>query len=241
MKQSQTAKIYKALKAGRKQSVWLSMDWSASPFNILRNIPAGLDGKRRIDIEAECKYCGSIKVYRKGNMIMARSCGCQTASNQSRDRTIHGHSHSGDRPASPTYNSWAAMLDRCLKPRHKSYKDYGGRGISVCDRWVRSFEAFLEDMGIRPESATIGRKNNEGNYCKENCQWETMNQQMRNRRDNRMLQMGGITKTMVDWAEETGIAQDTIGHRLGAGWSVEKALTHPPRKQKGSRYWRSLA
>lgn len=93
----------------------------------------------------------------------------------------HGHSPAGK--SSPTYLSWANMLQRCNNPRHPRYADYGGRGITVCDRWVK-FDNFLRDMGVRPNGMTLDRERNEGNYEPSNCRWATMLMQRRNSRNS---------------------------------------------------------
>lgn len=90
------------------------------------------------------------------------------------------HGHSGKR-RTPTYLSWAGMIQRCTNPNHKFYPDYGGRGISVSLEW-RDFRVFLVDMGKRPRNKTLDRKNVNGNYCKDNCKWSTKIQQERNKR-----------------------------------------------------------
>ena len=91
----------------------------------------------------------------------------------------HGHTTGNKR--SRTAESHHAMKQRCLNPKHKSYPDYGGRGITVCERWM-SFANFLEDMGLRPPGKTLDRiRVNEG-YCKDNCKWSTSRQQQNNRR-----------------------------------------------------------
>lgn len=89
-----------------------------------------------------------------------------------------------------TYKSWNGMVRRCTNPRHRSYAYYGGRGISICERWLNSFENFLADMGIRPDHLTLDRIDNDGNYEPGNCRWATKSQQVRNRRNMCALRIG---------------------------------------------------
>lgn len=91
------------------------------------------------------------------------------------------HGHALSRSRTPTYRSWAGMINRCTNPRQPNFERYGGRGITVCDRW-RSFENFLADMGERPEGTTIDRKDNDGNYEPGNCRWATDIEQQANTR-----------------------------------------------------------
>lgn len=94
--------------------------------------------------------------------------------------TKHGHNRMGNK-RSPTYLSWAGMKQRCLNPNHDKWSLYGGRGITVCERWI-SFENFLEDMGVRPSNKTLDRKRVNEPYSKDNCRWATIIQQRRNQR-----------------------------------------------------------
>lgn len=124
------------------------------------------------------------------------------------------------------YWCWRDMKARCYKPRHPQFANYGGRGIRVCDRWLNSFEAFLEDMGLKPEGNRIGigRIDNDGDYCPENCRWETQEQQQNNKRTSHYLTHDGVTLTVTQWARKLGMHPNTLFNRLCQGWSVEKAL-----------------
>ena len=104
----------------------------------------------------------------------------------------HGYSHTN------IYQVWTHMLYRCRNPRAKQYPDYGGRGITVCERWML-FENFLADMGERPKGLSLDRLNNDGNYEPGNCRWATNIQQMRNRRTTRFLEIDGEIKTLIEW------------------------------------------
>ena len=136
----------------------------------------------------------------------------------------------------PTYKTWDALRQRCLNPKNKDYPRYGGAGISVCDRWKHSFEAFLADMGERPAGMTLDRINNDEGYSKENCRWATIVTQNRNRRSNVIIEYNGESGPISFWAERMGIERKTLEYRIRAGWDTERALTTPstiPRKRKG--------
>jgi hypothetical protein len=108
-----------------------------------------------------------------------RSCGCS----MDESKTKHGHiwRYNGKRYRSPTYISWAGMLTRCRNSKQRSYAEYGGRGIAVCERWL-AFENFLADMGERPPGLTLDRIDNDGGYEPGNCRWATTKEQRANQR-----------------------------------------------------------
>lgn len=128
-----------------------------------------------------------------------------------------------------SYHSWRAMMTRCYYKSSHKYPSYGGRGISVCQRW-HVYENFLADMGERPLNLTLDRRDNNGNYEPGNCRWATQIVQNRNRRDNRKIQFAGENISQTEWAERTGIPLGTIRHRLKKGWSIERALTEGARQ-----------
>jgi hypothetical protein len=122
------------------------------------------------------------------------------------------------------------MKARCFYRNTPQYSDYGGRGITVCERWAESFDHFYADMGPCPEGFSIDRVNTDGNYEPENCRWATRSEQQRNRRANRYLTANGCTLLLTDWSNATGIKVQTILGRLHHGWSEERALTTPVQK-----------
>lgn len=125
----------------------------------------------------------------------------------------------------PTYRSWAGMIKRCYDTNDVSYKRYGGRGITVCEEWRKSFETFYKDMGDRPEGLSLGRIDNNGMYCKSNCQWETRIEQASNRRSSHFLTFKGETCTIDEWSRRTGLKKTTIHMRVKYGWSTDKILS----------------
>lgn len=148
------------------------------------------------------------------------SCGCMAGEAQA----THNMSRT------KTYTSWQSMLRRCNNTKDDHFPDYGGRGISVCARWSASFEAFLSDMGVRPDKCTLDRKDVNGNYEPENCRWATSQQQSRNRRSNVMLTAFGKTQCINDWRKVTGLSFTSMIDRIEKGWSAEDVIATPKRK-----------
>lgn len=136
----------------------------------------------------------------------------------------------------PEYRAWVGMRARCLDPDHPAYARYGGRGIKVCDRWLESVDAFIQDMGPRPsDDYEIDRyPNNDGNYEPGNCRWATRVENDRNRRSNRLIEHAGETLTLAAWSERTGIHSTVISRRIARGWTVESALTTPAREKSAA-------
>jgi len=154
-----------------------------------------------------------------------RSCGCLHREFASVTAKTHGMTKSSE------FHIWQGMLARCYNPDMKKYNRYGGRGISICDRWKNSFENFYIDMGMKPSRLhSIDRVNNNGNYEPDNCRWITRKQNMNNTRRSRYIEYDGITKTVSEWSDELNIPYKRLLARLN-NWSVEKSFTYKNKKE----------
>src|SRR6516225_8478332 len=141
------------------------------------------------------------------------SCGCIRKANV----TTHGHTVGGKR--TKIYRIWCSMIERCSREKNPFYKDYGGRGISVCDRW-KDFANFLADVGEPPKGMSLDRYPDcDGNYEPSNCRWATNNEQQNNRRNNRRIEIDGETKTVADWCRDRALPYGRVAMRLHTGWT----------------------
>lgn len=160
--------------------------------------------------------CGTSKDVKHNHLLndKTKSCGCSW--------TTHGMSSSNE------YRVWDSMVRRCHNKNHYAFKDYGGRGIQVCDKWL-NFKGFFEDMGSQPKGMTLERKNNSLGYSKDNCIWATITEQARNRRSTKLnveqvivikeLIANGVTQSKI--ADQFRVSRANIGHiAQGATWRI---------------------
>jgi len=181
-----------------------------------------------------CKCdCGIEKIIRGSSLKSGdtKSCGCLAKEQLIKRSTKHGHNKKGKQ--TKIYQSWRHMIERCTNSNYSEYQYYGGRGITVCERWL-NFENFLEDMDEPPtQEHSIDRIDNDGNYCKSNCRWATKREQARNTRRNLLITFDGETQCLMWWAEKFNINYHTLYNRIYRnGWPIEKALTTPVQKRK---------
>jgi hypothetical protein len=165
--------------------------------------------------------CGNEVELRKRNVMYGGtlSCGCLSIQTTVERSTTHGHAKRGS--ASCEYRSWADMHTRCGNRNRKDYKDYGARGITVCERW-ESFENFLADLGFKPSPQhSLDRIDPNGNYEPGNVRWATPIEQANNKRTNRLLTIGGQEATIAEHAREASIPYEVLLKRVNAGWSTE--------------------
>lgn len=182
-------------------------------------------------LEAICD-CGKIDVYRAASIKFGNtvSCGCYAKEMTSKTHKKHGHASGYIQTG--TYRSWFAMKARCYKKNSNYYYCYGAIGVTVCDRWINSFENFLADMGERPKGKTLDRfPDKKGNYEPSNCRWATPSEQMRNFSRNKFYLYNGENVCVSDLEKIAVVSSKTIRHRINnLGWSVEDAISKPPLK-----------
>ncbi len=179
--------------------------------------------------------CGNSKVvyshHLKGKNRHTRSCGCLVRESMRKvKREAYGDSgpaYKDGRCKSRVYQVWRNMIARCCNPKARGYKHYGGRGITVCDRWINTdsgFRDFESDVGcLSTPEHTLGRINNDGNYEPGNVRWETQKVQCRNKRTNRLVTWNGETLCVKDWAGRLGLSESGFKWRLKR-WPLQEAM-----------------
>ena len=194
----------------------------------------GTDKNRNILWLCTCN-CGQLKIVRASCLRSGdtKSCGCLRSENGHNTSSLNiTHGHSKRIGKSRIYVIWETMIQRCTNPNNRAYIHYGGRGISICERW-RKFENFIKDMKFPPtDRHQIDRIDNNSHYCPDNCQWATRKQQARNTRRNRYITFNDKTQCLSAWAEQYSMTPISLWKRLNRGWSVEKSLTTPLKKTK---------
>src|SRR5262249_10134389 len=131
----------------------------------------------------------------------------------------------------PAYRAWVSMRSRCRNPNDPAYPDYGGRGVKVHDAW-EDFETFIRDMGERPSGISLDRIDNEGHYEPGNCRWFNQLIQIRNRRNTHRLEVDGVSRSIAEWSEISGVHSRVIWARTRRKWDARKAIFTPTKSRK---------
>ena len=198
-------------------------DISGHVFGRLTVISKAENSGRKVRWICKC-VCGNETLVagnhlRSGSTI---SCGCFAAESTKTRSFVHGKTKSTE------YRSWIGMKQRCTNSRNAEFHRYGGRGISVCDRWLNSFENFIKDMGNKPEGKSIDRIDNNLGYSPENCRWATAEVQSNNKSNNRLYTIGNDSYSVIQWERITGTYRSTIQSRLKRGWDIKEAVYGEP-------------
>jgi hypothetical protein len=201
-----------------------NLNYTGQKFNRLTLIRFSHKVKNTIHWAVKCD-CGeefTTSIYRILDGA-CKSCGCYASEVKSKTHKVHGEGHK----RTTEYTSWAQMKARCYNPKNTAFKDYGGRGILVCEKWKNSYVDFINDMGRSPSPLhSIERRDNSKGYYPENCYWATRSEQCNNRRSNRRITLNGVTKNLSQWCEQFGLHYKLTHKRIVyLGWSIERALT----------------
>lgn len=177
-------------------------------------------------IQAKCRCkCGKrvTVLFRKLIVGEKVSCGCAQIEFVTNLNKTHGLTKTKE------HSIWNGMIQRCTNAKRHSFKHYGGRGIGVCDRWMR-FENFLEDMGNCPTGKTLGRIDNNSGYSPDNCRWETKREQCNNTRTNKRISYEGETLTIAQWSRRLNLNRFTLYHRARKGVMPPELFTRKDQK-----------
>lgn len=220
---------------GDKNGKYPRVDLVGETFGRLTVLEWRGKSKCNISIWLCCCVCGNKAVVNQINLRSGhtQSCGCL------RDELQTKHGYSTDTKGKhPLYNKLDGMKQRCYNKNFTQYKDYGGRGIKVCDEWLNSYKTFIEwafENGYE-EGLTIERIDNDGDYMPENCCFITQSEQGNNRRNNHLLTYNGKTQNIAQWAREVGLSYATLQGRIKRGWAIEDTLFKPSYTKKTNEY-----
>lgn len=190
---------------------------------VFENVTVIGTGSRSFDgharVQCRCS-CGHEWPVRHRSLVDGGTTQCRYCKRRKPPGTTHG------RKFTPEYNAWQLMKDRCLNPNNNYYQNYGGRGISVCQRWAGSFPNFLEDVGNRPSDRySLDRVDVNGNYEPGNVRWATRAEQAVNKRNNVRMKVGDENLTVAEWCRSLSVAAATIYRHLNAGRDMEWIVT----------------
>lgn len=206
------------------------IDLTGKKFNRLTVIKRA-ENSRDNKAQWECVCtCGNITTVRATCLKSGstKSCGCL---NKERSKTFGGITTHG-MSNTPEYDSWEHIVQRCANPKNDCFKNYGARGITICNEWLNDFMAFYNHIGPKPsKNHSVDRIDNNSGYKPGNVRWATPREQSNNSRNNRKITIRGWTLTVAQWARFAGIKQATLWYRLRAGWHCERAIFSPIKVQ----------
>lgn len=219
------SKIHKNIVIGNKYGRWTVLGVGESRFYSDKTKKTSIEHRMWLCL---CE-CGTERVVSEMSLKSGKSvsCGCYNRERSSLKHTKHGEVV-GD-IKSVEYSVWSQLKARCNNPKNSRFAMYGGRGISVCERW-NEFGNFLEDMGRRPgKSYSLDRIDNNKGYSPDNCKWSTPHEQMTNRTITRFVSMNGEKVPLATLAKQHNIPANTLRFRILKGWDIDEALNKPVR------------
>lgn len=198
----------------------------------VENVPRDYEGqKRRAKFRCQCgNYF--ITIVRSVTTGCTKSCGCLRSKMCIEKNRLRRPGHAKNHP---DYVTWKNMKSRCYNVKNDSYHSYGGRGITVCERWIKSFITFIEDMGPKPSTQgySLERIDNEKGYCKDNCKWATVTEQCNNTRKTIRVEYKDEVISLHELSVKTGMPHEALLQRISRyKWSVERAINTPIKHKK---------